>query len=106
MAVLPGVKSKADIEKAWSTVDRNGASVRKIVMLFDEDHPTQINRYIISTYMYTCNTYVHIYIYIYMYAYMYKYSCVYMQVDLIDRYTRSTIIGDVFMKSCAFLDDF
>lgn len=24
MAVLPGVKSKADIEKAWSTVDRNG----------------------------------------------------------------------------------
>lgn len=27
MAVLPGVKSKADIEKAWSTVDRNGASV-------------------------------------------------------------------------------
>ena len=28
MAVLPGVKSKADIEKAWSTVDRNGASVR------------------------------------------------------------------------------
>ena len=25
MAVLPGVKSKADIEKAWSTVDRNGS---------------------------------------------------------------------------------
>jgi len=24
MAVLPGMKSKADIEKAWSTVDRNG----------------------------------------------------------------------------------
>eukprot|EP00435_Cladocopium_sp_Y103_P025582 s1063_g6.t1 len=24
MAVLPGVKSKADIEQAWSTVDRNG----------------------------------------------------------------------------------
>ena len=24
MAILPGVKSKADIEKAWSTVDRNG----------------------------------------------------------------------------------
>lgn len=27
MAVLPGMKSKADIEKAWSTVDRNGAWV-------------------------------------------------------------------------------
>ena len=45
MAVLPGVKSKADIEKAWSTVDRNGASVLWII-LFHEYHPTEINIYI------------------------------------------------------------